>query len=91
MSRSKWKGPFVGFQHLNNNLNTFKQQENSKTNTTISRNSDIIPNFLGLTFNVYNGKSFNEITVSEDMVGHKFGEFSFTRSKFVFKKKNKKK
>lgn len=91
MSRSKWKGPFVDFQHLNNNLILIKQQENSKTNIKISRSSDIIPSFLGLTFNIYNGKSYNEITVNEDMIGHKFGEFSFTRSKFVFKKKNKKK
>ena len=87
MSRSKWKGPFVDFQHLNNNLK--KQQEKNKIK--ISRNSDIIPSFLGLTFNVYNGKSFNEVVVNEDMIGHKFGEFSFTRSKFIFKKKNNKK
>ena len=89
MSRSKWKGPFVDFQHLNNNLKNIKQQEKSKNK--ISRNSDIIPSFLGLTFNIYNGKSFNEIVVSEEMIGHKFGEFSFTRSKFIFKKKNNKK
>jgi small subunit ribosomal protein S19 len=92
MSRSKWKGPFVDFQHLNNNLTYFKQQENNiKTNIKISRNSDIIPGFLGLTFYVYNGKSYDEIIVNEDMIGHKFGEFSFTRAKFIFKKKNKKK
>ena len=85
MSRSKWKGPFVDFQYFNNFKN-IKLQKNK-----ISRNSDIIPKFLGLTFYVYNGKSFNEILVNEDMIGHKFGEFSFTRSKFIFKKKNKKK
>ena len=91
MSRSKWKGPFVGFQHLNDNFKNIKQQEKNKNKIKISRNSDIIPSFLGLTFNIYNGKSFNEIIVSEEMIGHKFGEFSFTRSKFIFKKKNKKK
>jgi ribosomal protein S19 len=57
----------------------------------ISRSSEIVPAFLGLTFNVYNGKNYVEIVVTDEMIGHKFGEFSYTRSKFTFKKKNKKK
>ena len=57
----------------------------------ISRSSEIVPAFLGLTFNVYNGKSYVEIIVIDEMIGYKFGEFSYTRSKFAFKKKDKKK
>jgi small subunit ribosomal protein S19 len=90
MSRSKWKGPFVDFQHLNDQK-SIKQQEKNKSKIKISRSSSILPSFLGSTFDIYNGKSYNEIVVNEDMIGHKFGEFSFTRSKFIFKKKTKKK
>ena len=75
MSRSKWKGPFIDLKKRNNK------------NIIISRNSNITPNFVGLSFNVYNGKTYNEILVTKDMVGHKFGEFSFTRAEFVYKKK----
>jgi ribosomal protein S19 len=46
---------------------------------------------VGLTFKVYNGKNYNEITIIDSMIGHKFGEFSFTRAKFIFKKKKGKK
>lgn len=56
----------------------------------ISRSSEIVPAFLGLTFNVYNGKNYVEIIVTDEMIGYKFGEFSYTRSKFAFKKKDKK-
>lgn len=88
MSRSKWKNPVINFKtfELNSLLKNFQNDK-----TQISRSSDILPNFIGLTFFVYNGKINSEITVTEGMVGHKFGEFSFTRSKFVFKKKIKKK
>lgn len=86
MSRSKWKGLYI-------NLEIIKQRnlENQQKTSMISRSSDIVPAFLGLTFNVYNGKNYVEITVTDEMIGHKFGEFSYTRSKFAFKKKNKKK
>ena len=51
-----------------------------------------MPNFLGNTFKIHNGKSFVELIVSKNMIGHKFGEFVFTRTKYIFKnKKNKKK
>lgn len=90
MGRSKWKGPFVDFQDLNN-IEQVKKQENNKNTIKINRSSEILPAFLGLKFNVHNGKSYTEILVNEDMIGHKFGEFSFTRSKFVFKKKKQKK
>lgn len=86
MSRSKWKGPYVDPKHLKL-LNTSKKQHTYQ----MTRNSEIIPKFLGLTFNISNGKSFTEVTVSDSMIGHKFGEFSFTRAKFSFKKKKSKK
>lgn len=86
MSRAKWKGPYID-SNIIKNMKLLKK----KSSPTISRNSAIIPNFIGLKFNVYNGKSFIEISVSKEMVGHKFGEFSPTRGKFSFKKKKKKK
>lgn len=90
MSRAKWKGPFINTINLNE-LKLIKKQEHFKKNFIISRNSEIIPSFIGLTFNIYNGKVYSELTVNEHMVGHKFGEFSFTRAKFSFKKKKLKK
>jgi small subunit ribosomal protein S19 len=90
MSRSKWKGPFINPKNLTE-LNLIKKQDNLKKNAIISRNSEVIPSFIGLTFNIYNGKNYSEVTVNENMLGHKFGEFSFTRAKFSFKKKKLKK
>ena len=87
MSRSKWKGPYV-------DANSLKDLQNSKKTyikTTITRNSTILPRFLEKTFKVYNGKKFTEVLVTEEMIGHKFGEFSFTRKRFAFKKKKTKK
>jgi len=84
MSRSKWKGPFINSKQKKVNDISYKK------NIIISRNSEIVPSYVGTTFNVYNGKLYSEITVNEDMLGHKFGEFSFTRAKFIFKKKKKK-
>lgn len=85
MGRSKWKGPFLNFTKLEENRKV------EKKNMAVNRNSEIVPSFIGLTYNVYNGKSFFEVNVSENMVGHKFGEFSFTRAKFFYKKKKLKK
>ena len=85
MSRSKWKGPFVY-------INNLKNSESTKNHLkTVGRNVDIVPSFVGLTFNVYNGKMFSELIVLTTMVGHKFGEFSFTRAQYIFKKKKTKK
>lgn len=86
MSRSKWKGPYI-------QTTLIKQSNTNQTSQKYiaSRNSEIVPKFLGLTFNVHNGKSYSEITVVDEMIGHKFGEFIFTRSKFYFKKKKTKK
>lgn len=79
MARSVWKGPFVDGYLL-------KKAEEAKTATrnqiikTWSRRSTILPQFVGLTFGVYNGKKFIPVSVNEDMIGHKFGEFSPTRT-----------
>lgn len=81
MGRSKWKGPFLNFKTINT----------TKNKNTISRNTTILPSFVGFTFNVYNGKNYFEVTVYESMIKHKFGEFAFTRAKFFYKKKKLKK
>lgn len=89
MSRSKWKGPFLDLKGLNE-IKQAKAQKEKKV-IVMQRNSKILPAFIGLTFNIYNGKSYSEITINESMLGHKFGEFSFTRAKYIFKKKKLKK
>ena len=85
MGRSKWKGPYINSDFLKKK-SAEKQQQKT---LIISRNSEIVPQFLGLTFNIHNGKNYVELTVTKDMINHKFGEFSFTRAKFAFKKKVK--
>ena len=78
MSRSVWKGPYVDPSLL-------KKVERLKGNTggapikTWARKCTIIPEFVGLSFLIYNGKKFIPIKISEEMVGHKLGEFSPTR------------
>ena len=82
MGRSIKKGPFVDFQLLDKIQNA--KSTNQKTPiTTWSRRSTITPDFVGLTFTVHNGKIFNPVFVTENMVGHKLGEFSPTR---IFRK-----
>lgn len=85
MSRSLSKGPFVHPSLLKKDL-TLKQPIK-----VFSRNSFIIPEFVESVFDVHNGKSFIQIRVVEDMVGHKFGEFAITRKRTLHKKKVKKK
>jgi ribosomal protein S19 len=85
MSRSKWKGPNI---IESENLQTKNIKKNQKI-ISLPRNVEITPKFIGLTTNIHNGKEYQEITVTDDMIGHKFGEFVFTRKKFSFKKKNK--
>jgi small subunit ribosomal protein S19 len=79
MSRSVWKGPFVE-ESLIKKVEKTKNDANRKPIKTWSRKSTIIPEFIGVSFLIYNGKKFIPITVSEDMVGHKLGEFSPTRT-----------
>ena len=78
MSRSVWKGPFVD-PSLLKKVEKQKNDTSRKTIKTWSRKSTIIPDFVGSSFLIHNGKKFITITVSEDMVGHKLGEFSPTR------------
>jgi small subunit ribosomal protein S19 len=84
--RSSWKNPFI-------DLNLIKDIQNTKKNHTVeifSRKSIILPQYISLKAAIYNGKKFITRTISEEMVGKKFGEFSLTRSKYVHKKKKKK-
>ena len=87
MSRSKWKIPYINPKYIKQ-IKEVKKQHNIMK---ISRNSEIIPKFLNLIFKIHNGKNYIEISVTEDMIGHKFGEFVSTREKFSFKKKKSKK
>ena len=79
MARSVWKGPFVdGF--LLKKADDMHSSGRKDVIKTWSRRSTIMPQFVGLTFGVYNGAKHVPVLVSEDMVGHKFGEFSPTRN-----------
>ena len=79
MGRSIKKGPFADFQLLDKV--TKAKAYNQKTPIkTWSRRSTISPEFVGLTFNVHNGKIFSPVFVTENMVGHKLGEFALTRT-----------
>ena len=79
MTRSIWKGPFV-HPSLLKKIDKLKDSPNKKPIKTWSRNSTIIPDFVGHSFMIHNGKSFIPITISEEMVGHKLGEFAPTRT-----------
>ena len=79
MARSVWKGPFVE-ESLIKKVEKQKKDTNRKPIKTWSRKSTIIPDFVGVSFLIYNGRKFIPITISEDMVGHKLGEFVPTRT-----------
>lgn len=79
MARSVKKGPFID-GHLMKKVVDAKESGSRKVIKTWSRRSDIIPDMVGLTFAVHNGKKFIPVFVSENMVGHKLGEFSPTRT-----------
>ena len=78
MARSRKKGFYTDLK-LRNKAMKAKEAGSSKPIKTWSRRSTIMPEFVGLTFNVHNGKAFLPVYVSENMVGHKLGEFSPTR------------
>ena len=79
MARSVWKGPFVdGF--LLKKVVKMLESGRSQVIQTWSRRSTIVPQFVGITFGVYNGHKFIPVLVKEDMVGRKLGEFSPTRT-----------
>ncbi len=80
MPRSVWKGPFVDSYVLKK---AEAVRESGRKNEVIkiwSRRSTILPQFVGLTFGVYNGRKHIPVNVSEDMIGQKFGEYSPTRT-----------
>lgn len=81
MARSVWKGPFVD-SYLLKKAEVARASGRNDVIKTWSRRSTILPQFVGLTFGVYNGLKFIPVLVTENMVGQKFGEFSPTRSYF---------
>jgi small subunit ribosomal protein S19 len=78
MARSLKKGPFVN-EKLYRKVEILNQTNQKQPVRTWARNCTIVPEFVGHTFQVHNGKLFNAVFVTEDMVGHKLGEFSITR------------
>ena len=81
MARSVKKGPFIDM-HLLNKISRAKETNDRKVIKTWSRRSTILPEAVGLTFAVHNGKKFVPVYVTENMIGHKFGEFAPTRQFF---------
>lgn len=79
MKRSKWKGPFV------------KPKDLQKKLPHLPRNYGITAQLVGLVCNVHSGKKFIKLNLTDEMIGHKVGEFVPTRERFEFKKKKKKK
>ena len=79
MARSIKKGPFCD-DHVIKKVQTARQSTKREVIKTWSRRSTILPDFVGLTFAVHNGKKFIPVYITENMVGHKLGEFSTTRT-----------
>jgi small subunit ribosomal protein S19 len=79
VTRSVWKGPFVD-GYLLKKAEAARASGRNDVIKIWSRRSTILPQFVGLTFGVYNGQKFLPVLVTEDLVGHKFGEFSPTRT-----------
>ena len=79
MARSVWKGPFFD-GYLLKKAEKVRESGRNEVIKIWSRRSTILPQFVGLTFGVYNGHKHIPVLISEDMIGHKFGEFSPTRT-----------
>ncbi len=79
MGRSLKKGPYIG-EKLFVKVNKQIASGSKEPIKTWARRSTIVPEFVGFTFLVHNGKIFNKVFITEDMVGHKLGEFSLTRT-----------
>lgn len=79
MARSIKKGPFID-DHLLNKVVKASEKGDKKAIKTWSRRSTILPEAVGLTFNVHNGRNFTPVYVTENMIGHKLGEFAPTRT-----------
>lgn len=89
MARSVKKGPFVD-DHLFNKVEVLNSSNKKNVIKTWSRRSMILPSFIGHTFSVHNGQKFVPVYVTENMVGHKLGEFSPTRTYRGHKDRKKK-
>jgi small subunit ribosomal protein S19 len=89
MGRSISKGPFVAY-HLLNKINVMNEQGKKNTIKTWSRSSTILPMMIGHTISVYNGKKHVPVFISDQLVGHKLGEFVPTRSFRSHKKTERK-
>ena len=81
MSRSVWKGPFVD-RHLLKKVEKVRESGRNEVIKTWSRRSTILPHFVGITFGVHNGRKFIPVLVTDQMIGHKLGEFAPTRTYF---------
>lgn len=79
MARAVWKGPFVD-RHLLKKVEEARTSGSKNVIKTWSRRSTILPNFVGLTFGVHNGNKFIPVLVTDQMIGHKLGEFAPTRT-----------
>ena len=79
MPRSVWKGPFFD-GYLLKKAEVSRESGRKEVIKSWSRRSTILPQFVGLTFGVHNGQKFIPVLVTENMIGHKFGEFSPTRT-----------
>ena len=79
MSRSIWKGPFVE-GYVMKKAEKWRESGKNEVIKIWSRKSTILPQFVGLTFGVYNGKKHIPVLISEEMIGQKFGEYSPTRT-----------
>ncbi len=79
MARSIKKGPFID-HHLLKKIDHAIEKSDKKVIKTWSRRSTVLPESVGLTFAVHNGKKFVPVYVTENMIGHKFGEFAPTRT-----------
>ncbi len=89
MARSIKKGPYVAY-HLQKKIDVLNETGNKTSIKTWSRSSTITPDFVGITFKVHNGRKHLDVYVSENMVGHKLGEFASTRTFRGHTKKGKK-
>ena len=78
MARSVWKGPFID-GYLLKKADKARESGRSEVIKIWSRRSTILPQFVGLTFGVHNGQKHVPVNVTEDMIGHKFGEFAPSR------------
>lgn len=79
MPRSVWKGPFID-GYLLKKVEAARSSGKNQVIQTWSRRSTILPQFVGITFGVYNGQKFIPVLVTEEMIGHKLGEFAPTRT-----------